>query len=65
MEGLEARLTGVQAAAAVKVSKQVVNYWRASGKLTRGDDGLYRYGDVLNVERDTRHSAYSHRRAAA
>lgn len=62
---LNARLTATQAATAVGVSKQLINYWRASGKLTRGPDGRYRYADVLTVERLTRGSCHSHRRQAA
>jgi len=50
------------------VSKQTVNYWVSAGKLTpAARDGhgrpLYRYGDVLAVERDTRRSGKSRRRA--
>ncbi len=65
LPNLGARLTATQAAAAVGVSKQVVNYWRTSGKLERGTDGLFRYADVLNAERAARRSGYSHRRIAA
>lgn len=61
---VNARLTGSQAAEVVGVSKQLINYWRISGRLKRGDDRRYRYGDVLAVERDTRRSGYSHRIAA-
>ena len=59
---LDARLTPQLAALAVGVSKQAFNYWRTSGKISPGDDGLYRYGDVLQVEARTRRSAKSHRK---
>jgi hypothetical protein len=61
---LEARVTGVQAAAGVRVSRQLVHYWHTSGVLKRGADGLYRYGDVLAAERDMRRSSRSRRLAA-
>lgn len=61
----ESRLTAAQAAHAVNVSRQLLNSWRVSGKLMRGTDGLYRYGDVLAVEQATRSSGYSHRLVAA
>lgn len=62
---LDARLTGAQAALAVGVSRQLFNYWRDSGKLLRGPDGRYRYGDALAVEKATRRSALSSRGRAA
>lgn len=65
LPNLDVRLTATQAAAAVGVSKQVLNYWRSSGKLTPGPDGRYRYADILAAERATRRSGYSHRRQAA
>jgi hypothetical protein len=58
---LDARLTAQLAALAVGVSKQTFNYWRASGKISAGDDGCYRYGDVLAAEAATRRSPKSHR----
>lgn len=62
---LEARLTAQLAALAAGVSKQTFNYWRTSGKVVAGDDGKYRYGDVLAVESQMRRSARSHRGARA
>jgi hypothetical protein len=59
---LEARLTPQLAALAAGVSKQTFNYWRTAGKVTPGDDGLYRYGDVLQAESRTRRSPKSHRK---
>ncbi len=58
---LDARLTPQLAALAVGVSKQAFNYWRTSGKVTPGPDGLYRYGDVLKAESQTRRSGKSRR----
>lgn len=58
---LDARLTAQLAALAVGVSKQTFNYWRAKGKVAAGEDGLYRYGDVLKVEAQARRSNKSHR----
>lgn len=58
---LDARLTPQLAALAAKVTKQTFNYWRASGKVAVGDDGLYRLGDVLAVEAQTRRSPNSRR----
>ena len=59
---LEARLTAQLAALAAGVSKQAFNYWRTSGKISPGEDGLYRYGDVLKAESLTRRSVKSHRK---
>lgn len=60
---LDARLTGAQAAAMVGRSRQLVHAWAQAGHLTRGEDGLYRLGDVLEAERRTRRSPRSHRKA--
>lgn len=60
---LDARLPAYLAARIAGVTKQTFNYWRTSGKLARGDDGLYRLGDVLAVERDTRNNPNSRRGA--
>ncbi len=59
---LDARLTAQLAALAAGVTKQTFNYWRTSGKVTPGDDGMYRYGDVLKAESRTRRSGKSHRK---
>jgi hypothetical protein len=58
---LDARLTGAQAARLARVSRQLVRRWEQLGHLARGDDGLYRAGDVLTVERAMRNSPRSHR----
>lgn len=57
------------AAARVRVSRQLLNWWRRTGKLTpaaadRTGRPLYRLGDVVQVERQTRRSPQSHRYAS-
>jgi hypothetical protein len=67
MYDLDARLPAHLAAAMVGVSRQLVNYWRSAGLLApvavRGRSPLYRLGDVLAVEAQTRRSAQSRRSA--
>lgn len=58
---LDARLNPQLAALAAGVTKQTFNYWRTSGKLAPDDNGEYRLGDVLRVERDTRNNPNSRR----
>jgi len=43
------------------VTKQTFNYWRETGKVVPDENGEYRWGDVLQVERDMRHSPNSRR----
>lgn len=47
------------------VCRHLIGMWKSRGKLTptgqRGRSPLYRWGDVLKVERDTRQSGQSHR----
>ena len=63
----DAKLPAHLAAAMVGVSRQLINYWRTSGKLHPvaydGRSPLYRLRDVLHVERATRRSPHSHRAA--
>lgn len=51
--------------AAARVTRRLVYEWRADGRLTpagqRGRSPLYRFGDILAVERDTRLSGTSYR----
>lgn len=64
----DALVTVTEAAAAVKVSPQLVNWWRTTGRLEATRiDGIWRYrlGDVWEVERDMRHSPFSSRRRAS
>jgi hypothetical protein len=61
----DARLPAHLAARLVGVSRQLINSWRASGRLQpvgrRGRSPLYRLGDILRVEADTRRSSQSRR----
>lgn len=50
---LDARLRPTDAAKVAGVSKQLLNWWRTTGKLQPGQDGRYRLGDVLRVESQT------------
>jgi class 3 adenylate cyclase len=62
----DALVTGAEAARALRVSRQVVAMWKATGKLEpKGRDGrspLYRLGDVLDADIAARNSGYSHRK---
>lgn len=58
---LDARLTATQAAEAIGVSKQLVNYWRQRGHVQPNEHGLYRLGDVLAADARARRSGYSRR----
>lgn len=60
---LDARLPAYLAARIAGVTKQTFNYWRSCGKIAPGEDGTYRLGDVLAVERDTRNNPNSRRGA--
>jgi hypothetical protein len=57
-EDFDTKLTADLAAERVGVSKQLLNYWRATGKLPvvgrRGTQPLYRLGDVLIAESSAR-----------
>jgi len=50
---------------AAHVTRHLIYVWRAEGRLTtqgtRGRSPLYRFGDILLVERDTRRSGLSRR----
>lgn len=50
---------------AQRVTRHLIYIWRATGKLApagkRGRSPLYRFGDILRVERDTRLSGLSYR----
>lgn len=65
MYDLDAKLPAHLAAAMVGVSRQLINYWRRSGRLepvaVDGRSPLYRLGDILDAERDMRRSPQSHR----
>jgi hypothetical protein len=62
----DALLTVTEAAALARVSKQLVNWWRTSGRIAAEQrNGVWRYrlGDVLKVESETRRKPQSHRAA--
>jgi hypothetical protein len=59
MSPLDARLRPAMAAKAAGVSRQLVNWWRATGKISADEQGLVRLGDVLAVERAMRRSPFS------
>lgn len=48
-----------------RVCRHLIGMWRHAGRLTaqgkRGRSPLYRFGDILKAERDTRVSGSSHR----
>jgi hypothetical protein len=50
---------------AARVTRHLIYTWRGAGRLKtkgkRGRSPLYRFGDILLVERDTRCSGSSHR----
>lgn len=50
---------------AAHVTRHLIYVWRATGRLRsrgkRGRSPLYRFGDILKAERDTRCSGSSHR----
>jgi hypothetical protein len=58
---LDARVPAWFAAQRAGVSKQLLNYWRTKGKVAPDERGLYRLGDVLVVESQTRRSSTSSR----
>lgn len=62
----DALLTVTEAAQLARVSKQLVNWWRTSGRIPatkRNGVWRYRLGDVLQVEKQTRQAPQSHRAA--
>jgi DNA-binding transcriptional MerR regulator len=65
MYNMDARLPAHQAARLVGVSRQLINYWRAKGKLKpvdrQGRASLYRLADVMAVESAMRNSPQSRR----
>ena len=66
---LDALVTATEAASRLRgVSIHLIGMWRHAGKVTvrdmRGRSPLYRWGDLLQVERDTRRSPRSARNPA-
>lgn len=58
---LNARLTRKQAARLIGLPGATVGMWKARGLLDTDPDGMYRWGDVLAAERQTRRSPNSRR----
>lgn len=68
MLDLDAKLTASQAARAVRVTKQLFNYWRSKGYIqpcgtNRRGQALYRFGDVVDIEAEMGTAPRSTRRA--
>lgn len=65
---LRTHVTATQGATLAGVKLHTLLMWVQAGKLepvgTNGRHKTYRLDDVLNTERDTRRSFYSHRAAA-
>lgn len=64
--GLDVQVPGWFICRQLDITKQTFNYWVSSGKLAAvASDGqgrpLYRYGDALEAERQTRRSGRSRR----
>jgi predicted site-specific integrase-resolvase len=62
---LDALVSAREAAIALGVERHAIYQWRIAGKISpqgrRGRSPLYRWGDLIRVERDTRRAAQSHR----
>lgn len=58
---LDAYVPAWFAAKRAGISRQLLNYWRTTGKVTPNEDGLYRLGDVLAVESKMRNDPNSRR----
>lgn len=62
---LDARLTRQQAAQCVGLTPAAIGMWKLRGHIDSGPDGLYRLGDVIEVERQMRRHPNSRRKVAA
>jgi len=64
----DAQVRAADAAKYLGISRQLINYWRASGKVEpvgrKGRNVLYRLRDLVEVEREMRYSPMSHRTSA-
>lgn len=51
--------------ASLRVTRHAIAMWRQHGRIQpvgkRGRSPLYRFGDLLSAERETRQSGHSHR----
>lgn len=59
------RFTAQQLSERLGISRQLIGYWHARGKLARDAAKRYRYGDVLQVEKAMREHKQSHRKQLA
>lgn len=57
----DARLTRAQAAAYLRISPATISMWKYREKITTDEQGRYRLGDLLEVERATRRHPNSRR----
>lgn len=66
---LDVPVTATEAARRLGVSSQLICMWRRAGKVEpigqEGRSPLYRLGDLMDVERETRNSQYNLKRAVA
>lgn len=58
---MDMRLTRKQAAEKLGIPGATIGMWKTRGLLDTDEHGLYRWGDVLEAERLTRHSPNSRR----
>jgi predicted site-specific integrase-resolvase len=62
-----AQVIASDAANYLGISRQLINYWRTTGKIQaigrRGRHQIYRLADLVEVERLTRRTPQSHRRS--
>jgi hypothetical protein len=62
---LDARVTAAEASRLLPVSRQLIAMWRSAGKVVvrgkRGASPLYRLGDLIKVEHETRQTRKSSR----
>lgn len=65
----DAQVLAADAAKYLGISRQLINYWRTSGKVQpvarKGRNVLYRLRDLVEVELTTRRSPLSHRAGRA
>ena len=68
MYNLDAQVRAADAAKYLGISRQLINYWRSSGKIRpvarTGRNVLYRLRDLAEVELAMRRSPMSHREVA-
>lgn len=66
---LDVHVTATEAARRLGVSSQLICMWRRAGKVApvgrQGRSPLYRLGDLMAVERETRNSPHNLKRSVA